>query len=256
MELGRALLITTLAGLSTGLGGLLAVLVKPGERLLAGSMGFAAGVMLAVSLADLCPEALRFYLQSFSPLGAGAALCSLFCMGMLTAALLERCLPEETALAQMMGGRRGLALRTALVTGLALLLHNLPEGILTLFTGAADPRLGARTALAIAMHNIPEGLAVAVPLFYACKSRAKAAGAAFASGLAEPLGAVLAWGFLHDALNAAFLNGMTVTVAGIMTWVGAAQLLPGGWAFGRAGCTSFGFGVGTAFMLLGIAALH
>ncbi len=137
MELGRALLITTLEGLSTGLGGLLAVLVKPGERLLAGSMDFAAGMMLAVSLADLCPEALRFCLQSFSPMGA-----------------------------------------------------------------------------------------------------------------------VLAWGLLHDALNAAFLNGMTVTVAGIMTWVGAAQLLPGGWAFGRAGCTSFGFGVGTAFMLLGIAALH
>ena len=53
MRFGLVLLITTLAGLSTGVGGILAVLVKPGDRLLAGAMGFAAGVMIAVSLADL-----------------------------------------------------------------------------------------------------------------------------------------------------------------------------------------------------------
>lgn len=256
MRFGLVLLITTLAGLSTGVGGILAVLVKPGDRLLAGAMGFAAGVMIAVSLADLCPGAAGYYLKAFSPLGAGAALASLFAMGMLLAALLERCLPEEAAFAGAGEGKRGMALRSAVATGLALLLHNLPEGILTLFTGAADPHLGARTALAIAMHNIPEGLAVSVPLFYATQSRAKAAGAAFASGLAEPLGAVLAWGLLHEALSPSSLNGMTVLVAGIMTWVGAAQLLPAGWAFGRPGCTSFGFGVGSAFMLLGIAALQ
>ena len=144
--------------------GILAVLVKPGDRLLAGAMGFAAGVMIAVSLADLCPGAAGYYLKAFSPLGAGAALASLFAMGMLLAALLERCLPEEAAFAGAGEGKRGMALRSAVATGLALLLHNLPEGILTLFTGAADPHLGARTALAIAMHNIPEGLAVSVPL--------------------------------------------------------------------------------------------
>lgn len=255
MDFGLVLLTTTLAGLSTGMGGILAVIIKPGERLLAGAMGFAAGVMVTVSLADLCPEALAYYLQAFSPLGAGAAMSSLFCMGMLLAALLERCLPEELAFASS-GDKRGMALRSAFVTGLALLLHNLPEGILTFFTGAYDAHLGLRTALAIAMHNIPEGLAVAVPLFYATQSRAKAAGAAFASGLAEPIGALLAWGLLHGVLGPAFLNGMTVLIGGIMTWVGVAQLLPSGWAFGKAGSTSFGFGVGTAFMLVGIAALH
>ena len=256
MDFGLVLLTTTLAGLSTGMGGILAVIIKPGERLLAGAMGFAAGVMVTVSLADLCPEALAYYLQAFSPLGAGAAMSSLFCMGMLLAALLERCLPEESAFAANGGEKRRMALRSAFVTGLALLLHNLPEGILTFFTGAYDAHLGLRTALAIAMHNIPEGLAVAVPLFYATQNRAKAVGAAFASGLAEPIGALLAWGLLHGVLGPAFLNGMTVLIGGIMTWVGAAQLLPSGWAFGKNGSTSFGFGVGSAFMLVGIAALH
>ena len=55
------IVLTTLAGLSTGLGGVLAALAKPSETMLAASAGFAGGVMLTASLADLMPEALEFY---------------------------------------------------------------------------------------------------------------------------------------------------------------------------------------------------
>ena len=68
------LVLTTLAGLSTGLGGLLAVLCTPTEGLLAASAGFAGGVMLTASLADLMPEALAFYGGYLSPLACGSCL--------------------------------------------------------------------------------------------------------------------------------------------------------------------------------------
>lgn len=69
------IVLTTLAGLSTGLGGLLAVLCPPSERLLAASAGFAGGVMLTASLADLMPEALAFYGGYLPPLAAAERLC-------------------------------------------------------------------------------------------------------------------------------------------------------------------------------------
>ena len=94
-----ALLFTVLAGLSTGLGGLIAALFPPSPRLLAASAGFAEGVMLTVSLADLTPEALRHYAAGLSPLGSGLALSSQLAAGMVIAALLGRLLPEESALA-------------------------------------------------------------------------------------------------------------------------------------------------------------
>ena len=101
-------------------------------------------------------------------------------------------MPEESELADRFGqGRdpaRAAAMRTALITGAALLLHNFPEGVLTFFAGTADPALGLRTAAAIALHNIPEGLAVAVPFAYATRSRAAGVLAALVSGLAEPFG--------------------------------------------------------------------
>lgn len=250
-----ALTVTALAGLSTGLGGLLALLRRPTERLMALSMGFAAGVMLTVSLADMLPGSVRYYLAALSPFAAGAAAASLLAMGMLIAALLERCLPEETAWAGRLDAGRARALRSAMVTGLALLLHNLPEGILTLFAGVADPRTGLRMALAIALHNLPEGIAVAVPLYYAAQSRGRAAAAAFASGLAEPLGAVLAWAFLHPYLTDGFLNGLMVLIAGVMSWVSVAELLPSGFAFGKKLSTALGFGLGVLVMIFGIACL-
>ena len=146
---------------------------------------------------------------------------------MLAAWLLACALPDEDTLADRFGSRtQGSAMRAALVTGAALLLHNLPEGILTLLTNVSDPQLGARTALAIALHNIPEGLAVAVPFACATGSRAKGAAAALVSGLAEPAGAVLAALVLAPLLTPGLLNGIVAVVAGIMLWVAAAQLLP------------------------------
>lgn len=250
-----ALLVTTLAGLSTGVGGLITLFRKPTDRLMALSMGFAGGVMLTVSLMDMLPGAVDYYLQAFSPFGAGMATVSLLAMGMVVAGVLGRCLPDDQALAKGLDAQHAHALRSALVTGLALLLHNLPEGILTLFAGVEDPRLGLKLAMAIALHNLPEGIAVSVPLYYATGSRVRAAAAAFASGLAEPLGAILAYFFLHDFLNQSFLNGLMVLIAGVMSWVSLSELLPGGFAFGKKGATAFGFALGLCLMTLGIACL-
>ena len=253
------IVLTTIAGLSTGLGGALAVLCTPTERLLAASAGFAGGVMLTASLTDLLPEALDFYAAYLPPLGSGGAAVSLLALGLLTAALLGRLLPEESELADRFGqGRdpaRAAAMRTALITGAALLLHNFPEGVLTFFAGTADPALGLRTAAAIALHNIPEGLAVAVPFAYATRSRAAGVLAALVSGLAEPLGAVLAWLFLRRFFTPGFLTGTVVLAAGIMVWVALAQLLPQAMAAKHRAAGIFGAAAGTLLMLLGIAAL-
>ena len=146
-------------------------------------------------------------------------------------------------------------MRTALITGAALLLHNFPEGVLTLFAGTADPALGLRTALAIALHNIPEGLAVAVPFAYAANSRAKGALAALISGLAEPAGALLALFLFRSLFTPGFLNGTMVLVAGIMIWVALAQLLPAAFAPARRLPGILGAAGGCLLMLLGIAAL-
>ena len=247
----HALMLTMLAGLSTGIGGLTAALFRPGRRAMALCGGFAAGVMLAVSLLDLIPHALEGYRSGMGQTGAGLAVTSLVLLGMGAAAMLEQLLPEPGRSDK----RQAQALRGALVTALALLAHDLPEGALTLFAGVADPAAGLRLSLAVGLHNLPEGMAVAAPLYYATGSRAKAVGAAFASGLAEPLGAVLAFGLLGRFLTPGFLNGLLAGVAGVMCWASAFELLPMAYRLGPAPRAAAGLAAGVLTMLLGISLL-
>lgn len=260
-----ALLMTTLAGLSTGLGGLLVLWFRPGERMLGFSLGFAGGVMLAVSLSDLLPEAMRFYEQKYTPFWAGCAAGGLLLAGMALAGLMGALLPDEGAAMlelarqpEQAAGQalsRARALHCGLAVGAAMLLHNLPEGILTLFSGVCDLRAGLRLSLAIALHNLPEGISVAAPLWYATGRRGVSAGAAFLSGLAEPAGALLAYSLLAPVLSEEMLNGMTLLAAGIMCWVSVDELLFGGFAMEEKAATAAGFAVGVCGMTLGIAVL-
>ena len=76
-------------------------------------------------------------------------------------------------------------LRMALVTGLAIALHNLPEGLATFIAAAQDPSTGAPIAIAIGIHNIPEGICVAAPIYHATGSKWRAFFWGTVSGLAE-----------------------------------------------------------------------
>lgn len=72
--------------------------------------------------------------------------------------------------------------------GLAIGIHNFPEGLATFVAALSSPSLGAALAVAIALHNIPEGLCVAMPVYYATGKRWKGFLWAFLSGISEPFG--------------------------------------------------------------------
>lgn len=247
-----ALTVTTLAGLSTGIGGLIVLLCRrPGARMMAFSLGFAAGVMITVSLSDMLPHSVETYMGSMSQVRAALASGSLCVLGMIVAYLLGRLVPEP-APRKAEALRSTEALHSAMVTTLALVLHNLPEGVLTLFTGVENPALGTPLALAIALHNIPEGIAIAVPVYYATNSRARGFVYALCSGLAEPLGAVLAFSLLAGFLTPMFLNGLIAGIAGIMLFVSVSELLPEAFAYGRRTHAIVGTCVGILVMHVGI----
>ncbi|MEG2053528.1 MAG: hypothetical protein RR052_01165, partial [Oscillospiraceae bacterium] len=156
-----AIIITTIAGLSTTLGSLVVMLIKkPKDTLVAASLGFAGGVMITVALADMLPEAVREYATTFSKTKSALMACSLFFAGIIIAVLLANLLPseEEILLKDKTKDKRLAGVcRSALVTMAVVTMHNLPEGIITLFTSYAMPKIGLTLAIAIAIHNIPEG---------------------------------------------------------------------------------------------------
>ena len=250
-----AITLTFAAGLSTGIGGLIVLLCKkPTEKMLAASLGFAGGVMLTVSLMDMLPVTVAAYSEFMGKTQAALSAISLFICGAGIAWLLQNCLPEPKVKTEKSADSVMLvkAARSAMVTTSVIVLHNLPEGILTMFTGYGDPRLGLTLTLAIALHNIPEGIAVSMPIYYATGSKMKGLLASVASGLAEPVGAVLAFLFFKNFISPAFLDGMIATIAGIMCFVSYNELIPGSLEYGENKYGIIGMLCGTVVMSIGI----
>ena len=57
---------------------------------------------------------------------------------------------------------------------IVIVLHNIPEGIVTFIVSNKNIMLGISMCIAIALHNIPEGISIAVPIYYSTKSKKKA----------------------------------------------------------------------------------
>ncbi len=57
---------------------------------------------------------------------------------------------------------------------LAIVLHNIPEGIVTFLSASTNQKLGLSLALAISFHNIPEGISIAIPIYFSTKNKKKA----------------------------------------------------------------------------------
>ena len=248
-----ALLLSALAGLSTTVGSVLSLFVrKPGARLMTITLGFSGGVMILVSFVELLPagiEALGFAWANVA-----------FFAGVMAMFLIDALIPHDYMAEQHDApgeSNEEAALRTRLLkaglfVALGLGIHNFPEGMATFATTLSDPQLGIAIAIAIAIHNIPEGLAVSAPVYAATGSRAKAFWWSFLSGVAEPIGALLAAVVLMPFLNEAILGALLSVVAGIMVFISIDELLPISRAYGEEHLSIIGVVAGMATMSLSL----
>ena len=206
------LILTILAGAATFIGAILGVLgQKPSNRVLAFSLGFAAGIMLLISLMEMLPAALGT--DGMSPLlGYG-----MFVVGLLG--------PQDLMQKNVTPVPRNIK-RTAVLLTLGISLHNFPEGVATYVTASSNLEMGFGIALAVALHNIPEGLAVAGPVYAATGSKRTAVFWAGISGMAEILGGVLAWLILGSLVSPVVMAAIMATVAGIMVALSVDELMP------------------------------
>jgi zinc transporter, ZIP family len=257
-----AFALTLLAGLATGIGSALALLTsRTNTRFLSAALGFSAGVMIYVSLVEILADA-RASLGAEFGTRAGAWLSLLgFFGGIALTALIDRLVPavenphEVHRVEEMHRPSDAHLMRMGLVSAAAIALHNFPEGIATFVAALDHPRLGASIAAAVALHNIPEGIAVAVPVYYATGSRARAFAWSFLSGLSEPLGALLAYVLFGGVLGAALRGILFAAVAGVMVFISFDELLPTAREYGEHHVAVYGLISGMALMATSLALL-
>ena len=250
-----ALLMTLIAGSATGIGGALVLFRKKiSSNSLAGALGLSAGVMIFISLAELYPEAQAEIIATGSMAHGKAWVLIAFFIGMGIITLIDFLIPEyenpheasglslgaHTPAVDMLeqtGNEKALH-RLGIMSALAIAIHNFPEGIATFIGALNNPEMGAGITFAISIHNIPEGIAVAIPIYYATKSKGKALLYATLSGFSEVIGALLCLALtaifgVELSGNGAIFPLILAAVAGIMTYISLDELLPTAEKYGK-----------------------
>ncbi len=242
------ILYITLIGLGagvigTGSGAVIALFIRNPSRTLIGFLlGFAGGVMLAIVLTDLLPEAVEAgsFLTAFTGLIVGTAFVLIVDLKIPHFHFFET--TEELAR----------FIRTGTILGLGIAMHNLPEGIAIGASYVASPVLGFTLAVTIALHNIPEGLAMACPL---CAGGMRLRWILFYTAIAGlPMGLGAFVGASLGSVSPFVLSLSLGFAAGAMLYIIFGELIPGSQNSGSGHAGTFGavFGTIAGVLLLSV----
>ena len=249
--------LTLIAGLSTGIGSLIAFFAKKtNKKFLSVSLGFSAGVMIYVSMIEIFTKAQDALVAEMGERMGAVYTVIAFFGGMFLIALIDRLIPSaenphepKNVLADCEGcgdcevcvkekkakEQKEKLMRLGVFTALAIGIHNFPEGMATFVSAFQDPSVAIPIVAAIAIHNIPEGIAVSVPIYQATGSRKRAFLYSFLSGLAEPM---------SDMVYGIIFAG----VAGIMVFISIDELLPAAREYGEHHLSIYGVVAGMMVM--------
>lgn len=212
-------------------------------------LGFAAGMMLAASAFSLIIPGIDAGTDLFQNKFYGAGIVAVgLGLGVLLMLGLDQFTPHEHDKTGPCGPGYEACPRSWLFV-FAIALHNLPEGMaMGVSFAQGDLSVGLPLSTAIAIQDIPEGLAVALALRVSGMSLIKAALIAAATGLLEPIGALLGVG-LSSGLAFAYPMGLGLA-AGAMIFVVSHEVIPETHRNGHQTPATIGLMVGFAVMML------
>ena len=249
-EVLLALMAGTAGFLATSLGAVPALVIKNiPQRIEDSLLGFAAGMMLAASAFSLIMPGIDAgtSILNSKVLGAGVVVVGLT-LGVLLMLGLDYFTPHEHDKTGPCGPGHEHCGRVWLFV-FAIALHNLPEGMaMGVSFAQGDMSVGLPLSTAIALQDIPEGLAVALTLRAVGIKPSLAVLIAAATGLLEPLGAIIGVS-LSSGLALAYPIGLGLA-AGAMIFIVSHEVIPETHRNGHQTYATIGLMIGFAVMMM------
>lgn len=224
-----AFILTLIAGMATAMGSVVAFFTKKtNTKLLASSLGFSAGVMLYVAMAELYLKSREYLIGTYNEKLGAIIWVAAFFGGILLIALIDYFVPStEGDLGNLNEKEKSESLRKmGVLMAVAMAVHNFPEGLVTFTSSLKDTKVGIMIAIAIAIHNIPEGITTSLPIYFATGNRKKAFVISLLSGITEPMGAVVGYTIMRPFMSDSLIGILYGLISGIMIFIAIEELLP------------------------------
>lgn len=217
-------------------------------------LGFASGVMIAASVWSLIIPSINMSVNmgkfAFVPAAIGILIGITFML------ILDKIIPHLHLNNDNPEGLRNEKLKKTTMLVLAVVLHNIPEGMAIgiVFAGAINTESAITIAgafalsIGIAIQNFPEGAIISMPLKSEGVSKVKSFFYGFLSGVVEPIGAILT--IIFSKALTPILPYLLSLAAGSMIYVVVEELIPEASSGEHSNIGTIGFAIGFVIMMI------
>ena len=227
------------------------------DKVQKGLSGFAAGVMVAASIWSLIMPSMemvedRLANMAWIPAAVG------FIVGVIFLLILDSVIPHQHIDSDHPEGMKAESLRKTTMMVLAVIIHNIPEGMAVgvsfagVLYGHGDLTMAGAMVLAIgiAIQNFPEGAIISMPLKAVGVNKHKAFGMGIFSGIVEPIAAIIT--ILLSSIMVPILPYLLSFAAGAMMYVVVEELVPEATGEGESHTNigTIGFAAGFVIMMI------
>jgi len=207
------LIYSFVAGIVTGVGALIAILVKNlSNRVVSLSLGFASGIMIGISTLSLIPRSIETNSLFSCIIGFISGGAFLWLIDVVTPHIHKTDTNDDAYL------------KMGYFIAIGIAFHNLPEGIAIGTSNSISAHLGLFTAIAIGLHNVAEGLSVAIPLTLGHASKSRIIFITTMTGLSTFLGTII--GLALVKISPLFISYSLAFAAGAMIYISSDELIP------------------------------
>ena len=205
------------------------------------SLALSLTIMIGISVTELIPEASFYILTEYKIVKGTCISIMVFILSIMLMLILSKKINKKEKGLYYIG----------ILSMITLIIHNLPEGIITFFSAQKSTSLGIKICLAILLHNIPEGISIAIPIYFSTGNKKKAIFYTIISGLAEPAGAILAYLILQKIITNAIIGCILIIASGLMITLSIHDLLPKSKSYHEEKALVTGIIIGLIFIIIG-----
>lgn len=218
------LLTTLLLGIFILIGALLAFLVKRKDKVVDFSIGLALGVMVMLSILELLPEVIEHL---------GLKHIHIFILGTIAGyyllKILDKFIPDHDHNDEKdltIKEKKENLIHIGVVTSLALVLHNIVEGMAVYGTILSDAKLGLAVTLGIGFHNIPLGMVIAATFYQSNENFWKTISIISAVALSTFVGGLIMFFMNLSTINPVLLGTLLSITLGMVLFITFSELIP------------------------------
>ena len=219
-----AFLLTILVGLFILAGSILGIVFKQNKKIIDFSISIAFGVIITLIAIELIPEILEICLDNLG-MGKGILICSILAfLGFIILQQLDMFIPhhEEKSKNHKHKCYDEHLKHIGIITSIALVLHNIIEGMGLYVTTVSDFKMGLILCFGVGLHNLPLGLVITSTLINEY-SKKKVIIISLLVSLATALGGLF---ILLSGINSELIIGLLLSVTlGMLVYISFCEFL-------------------------------